>query len=30
MLGAEALLVDGQRAAHQRLGLPAPIGGLQQ
>ena len=30
MLGAEALLVDGQRAAHQRLGLGQPVGGLQQ
>ena len=30
MVGAEALLVDGQRAAHQRLGLGQPVGGLQQ
>ena len=30
MLRAEALLVDGERAAIQRLGLGQPVGGLQQ
>ncbi len=30
MLGAEAVLVDGQRAAHQRLGLGQAVGGLEQ
>ncbi len=30
MIGAEACLVDGERAAHQRLGLGEPVGGLQQ
>ncbi len=27
MIGAEACLVDGERAAHQRLGLGEPVGG---
>ena len=30
MVGAEARLVDGQRAAHQRFRLAEPVGGLQQ
>ena len=30
MIRPEALLVDGERAAHQRLGLGKPVGGLQQ
>ena len=30
VIGAEALLVDGQRAAHQRLGLGQPVRVLQQ
>ena len=30
MILAEALLVDGQRAAHQRLGLRQPVRGLKQ
>ena len=30
MVGAEARLVDGERAAHQRLGLGEPVGGLEQ
>ena len=30
MVRAEAFFVDGERAAHQRLGLDEPVGGLQQ
>src|SRR5258705_460630 len=30
MLGSEGLLVDGERAAHQRLGLAETVGGLEQ
>ena len=30
MAGAEAFLVDGQRAAHQGLGLGKPVRGLKQ
>ena len=30
MVGAEALLVDGESAAHQKLGLGQPVGFLQQ
>ena len=30
VLLAEARLVDGERAAHQRLGLAEPVGGVQQ
>src|SRR5438874_2730741 len=30
MVGTQALLVDGERAAHQGLGLAEPVGALQQ
>ena len=30
MIGAEAFLVDGKRAAHQGLGLGKPVRGLKQ
>ena len=30
MIGAEAFLVDGERAAHQGLGLGKPVRGLKQ
>ena len=30
MIGAEAFLVDGERAAHQRLGLGKPVRVLKQ
>ena len=30
VIGAEAFLVDGERAAHQRLGLGEPVRGLEE